>query len=118
MVIKGVRLPGESRIQIPQEKIAESDSNRNYGRPVESFKAELDLLVAGGNIPHVPDAVRKHIEGLMAAEGRRLSAKLPDAWRGHLNYAIEAYRSAGYSRRDLEGLRFAVAQKLSQRLSV
>lgn len=50
----------------------------------------------------------------MAAQGRRLASELPLLHREKLNDVIKAYRRAGYTNSDLNGLRFAVAQKLTK----
>lgn len=85
-----------------------------FGSPLHAIQASLDLIKSGGRLPSVAENVRKHIEGLMAAEGRRLASELPPIYREKLNDAIDSYRSAGRTESELNGLRLAVAQKLTK----
>lgn len=87
---------------------------RNYGAPKVDLGTGLGRIRDGGRPPELKGKVRKHIEGMMAARGRELTAELPPVYRKQLDSTVNSFRDAGRSEKDLAALRFAVAQKLTQ----
>ena len=107
----------ESRAPLRDVAIPSTDA-RTYGTPATpSFADAMKLrgITDRGSQVDMRKNVRSCLEGLIAAKGHEAFGKLTPQAQQHLSGAIETYRQAGYSEKELDGLRYAVASQLLQK---